>query len=310
LTGFDSTNFAVKELTRAYGIPNNRTWVPLGDNELFMATDGIRRLANSAYGANLVGTPVSYPVQNLIQRINTTVNAKQMWAINNRATQELEFWIPIDGNTQNNNVIVANYRTSTGQDLIFSTKSGVAGECGIYINSTTGGGTNYQGMWIGGYDGYLQNWWGNPDQGLGPIGPLDYGGTPISWRYVSNIIGANSFAQNSSMRKFVIICDGGIQQFTMNAYAYVTNTDGTTRRSNLSSKSVNYETYTSPNVTTWDQAISGSISHLHPSMFDFPPLGSGRLWFVEIVGNPFGTGTDTIDLVGIQTIQTIGGLKQ
>lgn len=305
LTGSDSTNFAVKELTHAYGIYNNRTWVSLGDNILFLATDGIRRIANSAYGANVVGTPVSYPVQDLYNRINLAAT-DQVFAFNNAATQELEFWIPIDGNTQCLNAIVANYRTSTGQDLIFSTMSGVSGACGVYISNAISGGA-YKGAWIGGYDGFLQNWWSGFDDGSGIVGPLDYGGTPIHWRYVSNIIGANSFAQNASIRKFVIVCDGGQQQFQATAFAYVTNIDGTTRRQNLESKFFTYEQFISPQIATWSEALNSNITHLHPAMFDFAPRGSGRLWFVELQGNNAG---DTIDLVGIQSIQTVGGLKQ
>lgn len=307
LTGTGANTFACKELTRSYGIPNNRTWAPLGDNILFCATDGIRRIANSAYGANVVGTPISYPVQDLYQRINTAA-MDQMWAVNNRSTQEIEFWIPIDSNTTCKNVIVANYRTSTGQDLIFSTKSGVSGSCGIYITASTVGATSYQGMWIGGYDGYLQNWHGITDDGASLSGPLDYGGTPIHWRYVSNIIGANSFAQNSSMRKFLIICDGGAQKFVITAFVYTTNSDGTTRRLGLAPKAINYENYVVPDLSTWNESIA--FTHVHPALFDYAPLGSGRLWFNQIEGNPEGTSGDTINLVGIQPIQTIGGLKQ
>lgn len=311
LTGSDATNFAVKELTRAYGIPNNRTWVPLGDNELFVATDGIRRIANSAYGANVVGTPVSYPVQNLVKRIN--FNATDgMYAVNNRATQELQFWIPIDSETTNKNVIVANYRTSTGQDLIFSTMSGVNGACGIYVDANSTG-SPYQGMWIGGYDGNIQNWYFNYDKGDGgDYGPENYDGVAIHWTYVSGIIGANSFAQSSSMKKFIIACDDQRQKFLATAYVYVTNSDGTTRRLQLqSSKHFNYDDFTLP-VTTWDNPAVGS--HNHPSLFDYSCAGSGRLWFIKLEGNPNGyvegESGDTIGLVGVQSIQSLGGMKQ
>lgn len=312
LTGSDSTNFAVKELTRAYGVPNNRTWVPLGDNVLFCATDGVRRIANSAYGANVVGTPVSYPVQNLYQRINASAT-DQMWAVNNRATQELEFWIPIDSDTQCRNALVANYRTSTGQDLAWSTMSSISGACGIYIESATNDGTNYKGVWVGDYNGYLQNWWGGYDPGNGLIGPLDYGGAVIPWKFVSNIIGANSFAQSSSMKKFVIICDGGRQQFYAQAYVYVTNSDGTTRRLALERKYIaNYEQYVGETVTAWDENLAGGTTHLHPALFDYAPRGSGRLWFLVLTGGQSYSAFsgDTIDLVGLQIIQQIGGLKQ
>jgi len=311
LTGSDSTNFAVKELTRAYGIPNNRTWVPLGDNILFIATDGIRRIANSAYGANIVGSPVSYPVQDLFNRINRQA-LDQCFAINNRATQELEFWVPIDGDTQCHNAIVANYRTSTGQDLIFSTKSGISGACGIFVSSASPGGS-YNGMWIGGYDGYLQNWWTGFDNGSGMTGPSDYGGTNIHWRYVTNIFGASNFAQNASMRKFVIVCDGGRQQFYATAYAYVTNSDGTTRRQNLETKYFpSYEQFVSPQIATWAENLNGGSTHTHPALFDFAPRGSGRFWFIEIQGNYSGSlfSGDTIDIAGVQSLQVPGGLKQ
>lgn len=305
LTGSDSTNFACKELTRAYGIPNNRTWVPLGDNVLFIATDGIRRIANSAYGANVVGAPVSYPVQDLFARINTAA-MDQMWAVNNRSKQEIEFWIPIDSDTQCHNVIVANYRTSTGQDLIFSTKSGVSGSCGIYITASTVGHSTYQGMWVGGYDGYLQNWWGYVDPAGGVVGPLDYGGTAIHWKYVSNIIGANSFAQNGSIKKFIIVCDGGLQRFNAQAFGYTTNIDGTSRRNVGDSKAFDYA-MAHDSINTWD---TGAPSYIQPALFELNPRGSNRLWFVMMEGNAGENTTQTIDLAGIQAIQSLGGLKQ
>lgn len=311
LTGSDSTNFATKELTRAYGVPNNRTWVPLGDNLIFCATDGIRRIANSAYGANVVGTPVSYPIQDLYQRLNTAAS-DQMWAINNRATQELEFWLPIDSNTESKNVLVANYRTTTGQDLVWSTMSSVSGACGVYIDATSVPGTSYRGLWVGGYDGYLQNWWGGYDPGSGIVGPVDYGGAVIPWKFVSGIIGANSFAQSSSMRKFIIICDGGRQQFYCTGYVYVTNSDGTTRRLQLDRKYIgNYDNNVGDPTTTWDEGLVGG-THLHPALFDYSPRGSGRLWYLMLTGGQSYSAFagDTIDLVGIQTIQQTGGLKQ
>lgn len=310
LKGSDATNFATVGLTQAYGVPNNRTWCYVNDSIFFMATDGIRQISNSSYGANLVHSLVSWPVQDLIRRINCN-HWDQMFAVNNYARQECEFWIPIDSDTTCKNAIVMNYR-NIDQGLVWSTKSSIQGNCGMNVIELDHSNVLYQGMWIGGTSGILQTW----------SGASGHNNVSMPWRILSGLINSNSYAQNMSNKKFIIVTDGDIQNFNWEVWGNVQSAgkDIWTLRKLLGNGVLsNASLVGSPvdtsclDLSTWNwDGVTATFPN-RQWLLEFATMGSGRSMLVHlygIAGTPIDELYDTIDLVGIQPVDIVGGWKQ
>jgi hypothetical protein len=91
------------------GCVGRDAWCNYGNDVLFMAQDGIRSIERmqSASGQWQLSAPISQPIQNIIARIN-----KAAWSgIVAKKHEELAlFFVPVDGSTTNNAVIVWNGR--------------------------------------------------------------------------------------------------------------------------------------------------------------------------------------------------------
>lgn len=268
LTGSDATTFAVKLLTKEFGVVNNRTWVRLGNDLYFLANDGIRSLSNSLQGNGLIPSNASYPVQDLINRINQAQLSK-IFACHNPTTQEIQFWIPIDSNTVCRNAIVMKYlgnsndaSTITSFDPIFSTKSGTTVNCMSNDNGLILG---------GGATGIIQQHY------LGDV----YGGEPMPFDFLSAFVGSNSPSQSASIRKFEILCEGGRQSFTAEAY---TLTPLSTQQSSwvlADSRRI----LMSPGSTTALQTWTTGTTTNYSQTFPFESKGTGRYWMLHFAGN-------------------------
>jgi hypothetical protein len=295
ITGTSALDFAGVELTREFGLLTNRSWVQLNNDLYFIGSDGIRRFSSLSTGSILSNSSVSFPVSNLVARINLS-KAENAFAVHHPSTQEVQFWFPIDSGTQNDHAVIMNYNTNTIQgtgqaansngvlDPIFSTKDGAALACGIEFNRV---------MYGGGYTGYLQeHYTGNT-----------YDGTAIEWAYVGAMAGGNNPSQNVSCKKYTIITDGGDQKFTAEAYVLVQQLDGSTAWKLADTKAINY---TSPSVTAVEAWTTGSTT-TYPKFLDFNPRGSGRYWTLKLKGS---TASEQISFVGSMAFLTVGGLKQ
>lgn len=293
ITGNSALNYAAIELTREFGLYSNRTWVQLNNDLYFLATDGVRKFSSIGSNATLSNQTVSFPIANLINRQNLSY-ADRAWAVHHPATQEVQFWFPVDAGTQCDHAIVLNYNTkqlsdpnnNQGREIeaIWSTRDGLAVACGV----------DYLGiMYGGGYNGYLQKHYDGDT----------YDGSAITWSFVGPLIGANNPAQVCSMRRMVILTDGTSQKFDAKAYTLTTRTDGTTGWVLADSASISVVSETVSAVDTW----STGTTTVYPKFIDFFPRGSGRYWTLGLSGDA----TDKhISLVGSMAYLGIGGLRQ
>jgi len=290
LTGSSPSTFTLRELTRAFGVVNNRCWAQVGNDVFFLATDGIRRFSNVYANSALQSLPDSYAVQDLISLRNTAADTTP-FAVHHPSTQEIQFWFPINAATQPNACIVLNYNTKdpsnpnvASGDVMFSTKDGYTATCGIDIDGV---------MYHGTTTGYLmQDYNGDTNDG-----------TAISWEYLSPYISSNSPAQNASARKFIILTEGPDQKFTAQAFVIETLSNGQSRFKAQDSAAVNQVSETITKYGTW---ASGNTT-TYPKLIDFESKGSGRFWAVRLTGSASG---EHIDLVGIQSILVVGGWRQ
>lgn len=204
ITGKDATNFKMFTLTAEYGIPSNRALIQMQNDLWFLASDGLRKFSQLAANANLINSSLTFPVQDIINRINP--GAVQFAHIAHmRKYQELVLWLPLDADTTCKNALVFNYNNedSTQEQItpIIFTKDGTSVGASIIHNNV------YYG---GGYDGLLQ---------LHYSGNL-YDALPVQWEIFMSMIKPDQFEQTLSLEKVVHITEGGFQKFLCNAYLY------------------------------------------------------------------------------------------
>lgn len=286
VVGSSADDFAVREITREFGIVSHRAFVELQNDVYFMATDGIRKFSTVSQ-AGLLNSRKSYLIQDLLNKMNRSYSAKT-FAFYNPATQEAQWWFPADANTSPTTAVVANFNTAdpTATDdfitnPIWSTKDGISPTCGVHRGGT---------VWSGTSNGYLMNMYSGDT----------YDGTAIAWQYTSPLVGANSPAQSCSLRKLVILTDGKDQQFTAEAYTLQTMANGVTKLTAGDTKAITAGAFTVPDLGTWASGTTTSS----PKLIDFQSKGSGRYWQFRLKGSTSG---DHIDLVGVQAILTVGG---
>lgn len=294
VTGSSALDFACIELTREFGLASNRTWVQLNNDMYFLATDGIRKFSSLGQNATLSNQTVSFGISNLISRINKD-KADLAWAVHHPQTQEVQFWFPIDSGTQCDHGVVLNYNTnqlsSVATNLstadiqsIWSSRDGTSISSGIDFGGI---------MYGGGYTGYLQTHYTGDT----------YDGGAISWNFVSQLVGANNPAQAISLRRWVILTDGGDQKFTAEAYTLTQRADNTTGWKLADSANINL---VADSVTTVDTWSSGTTT-TYPKFIDFYPKGSGRFWALKLKGT---STSEKISLVGAIAFTGVGGLHQ
>ena len=291
VSGRDGTNFAAVEYTREFGLLSNRTWVQLGNDLYFLATDGVRRFSTNQGLATLNTSALTFANHDVFNRINRS-QAEKSFVVPNPTTQEVIWWFPIDATSTADHAIVMNYNSADLDETsptsvvtpIFSTNSGFAATCGCFANNT---------LFYGTSDGYLK---------VGYSGDT-WDGTAISWEYMPAMVGANSPAQSCSARMFQVITEGGNQKFNLSAYTLAQRMDDVTVWTLRGTKAVNITSPTITKVGTW---ASGTTT-TYPKFISYAPLGSGRYWALRLTGT---TSSDQIDLVGVLCVLTIGGWKQ
>lgn len=304
ITGYSGSTFALKDLTREYGLASNRAWVQLQNDLLFMATDGIRKFSQTVSSANLLNSSITFGVQNLVNTLNYG-QKKNIFAMVHAATQEVYFWIPYTGDAVAGpayRAFVLNYNTDeTREDgsinpiistkLLGSNASAYDGmKCGIEFD--TGSTRRFL---MASSDSYLHEFYTGLDT---------MNGNAIHWKYLSPLVGANSPAQNQSLRKVIVITEGATQKFDMASYTFDTVGSGTTEWKARDTKAFNVSGSAATYPSTWSGS-SGITSY--PKLLDFFSKGSGRYWAFYLTGDA----TDEhIDLVGLQVITTVGGWKQ
>lgn len=289
ITGSSGSNFALKDLTREYGLVSNRTWVQIQNDLYFFATDGIRRFSQLVTGSALLNSSVTFPVQDLVNLRTASLPDPTCFAAHHPGTQEMIFAFNLSKG------IVLNYNvesSETGgvlQPILSTMSTEVLGNAAIEFNGVLYCTGNYNGN-----SGYLAKSY---------LGNTHSNGGAITWTYVSPLIGANSPAQTASLRKVVIMTDGPAQKFDVQAYTLDTLSTGATRWTVRDAKAIDVSSSSITDISTW----ASSTTTTYPKFIDFSSLGNGRFWALKLSGDA----TDEhISLVGLQAILTVGGWKQ
>lgn len=317
--GTDATNFYSREITRQYGLWNNRTWQQVGNTIYFAANDGIRSFSNLNTLATFVPTE-SYVVSDLWVLIanhwsvgGSTASGivldtdDTVFSMQNFSRQEIWFWIPEDSENYNptpdagycNKVIVINYRE---QNADGSTKPVISTMSGATLDATCGVDfevDNTHTPWVG-YESKIYYFNGSTSYGSGVY---------IPWVYMSPLIETNSQnpQQSSTSRRFLIMTEGGSQNFTADVYALTTTQDGESVWKNVFSKRVSVTASTITNLGTWGADIGAGTTTVYPHIIELDPPGNARYWVIRLYAAQTG---DVINLVGIAQQQIVGGLKQ
>lgn len=204
ITGSNATNYAMKILTREYGLLSNRGWVQRDNDLIFPATDGFRTLGGLISNSNLISNTLSFLIKDLYNLIDFA-NAEEIISVHSPRTQEIQFWVPLTGDgAQNKHAFILNYNNDetgpNGTVPIWSTKDGTSVAAMV----------NFEGqVYGGGYDGLLQTHYS---------GNL-YDTTPITFSIVPSLVGLGPGQLHSSY-KAVVICDGNDQKFDFKPYLY------------------------------------------------------------------------------------------
>lgn len=306
ITGTEPIEFSGVPLTEEFGLMSNRTWAQLGSEMFFLASDGIRKFSTGLGLTTLSNTTVSFPIKDLMLRINRKY-AYKAFVVPHSTTQELMFWFPIDTGTTDDHCVVMNYNTSDAagganiNNPIFSTRDGAAYSCGITLQNTFSGITDTnEVVLLGRYDldtiyrGYTEDKWNVAANGTG--------GTSYDWTYVSPLIGANTPAQNCSMRRVDILTDGTDQSFTAEAYTLTQRADANTGWYLQDTRNYSVTASSITNIATWTTGTTTS----YPKFIEFQPKGSGRYWAIRVKG----TGGQQASIAGFMAVLTLGGWKQ
>ncbi len=280
ITGSSALDFSMRILTEEYGIVSNRCWVQLQNDLYFLATDGIRRFSGLAQNANLLNATMTLELQDIMQRINVA-NASVAHATHHRLTQEVEWWFPLDADTQNKNCIVMNYNTDGSSpesiDPIFYTRDGTSVACSI----------DFKGVFYGGgYDGYLQQH---------QQGNL-YDTTPVRYEIIPALISPGDAMSHADGLKLLVITEGGAQNFDLTAYVYVDTPQNKQVRQIVGTKTLSVPEVTGTVLGTWSLG-TGATPAEHLKLIEWTFAGIGRFWEVQIVG---ATTTSFIDFLGVQ----------
>lgn len=287
--GSDATNFYMRELTRSHGLISNRAWLQLQNDLYYAGTDGIRTVSNLNTSATLAPDTLTYPLNDLYNRIVPSLTAK-IFAVHHPSTQEVQFWLPIDSDTVPAHVLVMNYNTSKNTDgtiaPIWSTKDGISGTCGFDYNGRT---------FIGTSSGYLNEFYTADDNN----------GTYIAWSFVPALIETNAQnpMQSSSSKRVLLLTEGPAQAFTVTAYGVNTSSSNETMWTELFQQAVTASTSSITDIGTWQSGTTTTYPHI----IEFDPTGSARYWGLRLHAAQTG---DHINLVGVMQLQTVGGLKQ
>lgn len=103
LSGENPDNFSLQQITDQYGCLSNRTMIVYNNTLLFLDSKGIIRYN----GANL--DVLSTRIEDKLLRMNISAARQNAIAVHDRLKNQVIFFIPIDGATQNNFGIVYDY---------------------------------------------------------------------------------------------------------------------------------------------------------------------------------------------------------
>lgn len=295
LTGNGPANYSLKPLTSEVGMYGNHTWVQVGNDLMFLSTGGIRTLSGILNNQILQMDTVSRGINDLIQQIDTTA-AANAFSYHNPQTQEIQWWVPLTGDSGNNaHAFILNYNNpeSAGGAISarWSTKSGTSVACAGNFGTAQ--------MYGGGYNGLLQqHYTGNT-----------YDGSTIQFNLRTAVISLGNPSQKQSVRNVSVVADGGDQGFNITVYFFTKMINSQFFKRVGSPSNFRLESANPPTTIlgSWVLGISAFPSQANLKVGDFQPIGNGQFVQVEIVSTK---ATDALDYSGIEYTLSGGSIQR
>lgn len=309
IQGTGATTFVLTVLTTQFGIPSTNAMLPVQNDAIFLASDGIRSYSSLVINANLLTSSLSYGLQDIIQTWDQA-NLQNAFVVPNRNTKDIQFWIPqltsagASSNGVCNLAMVFNYGSSQASvqsvpQLNFtpSLRQGISVPCGIEFQDPNN--NNQWTMFTGGYNGIIyKHYSGN----LADTASLPFFATfPL-------LAATDNVATGFSVEKISIVCEGGAQNFYASCGFLEMMASGTMLKQTNPQGSVSLQTLT--NLTTiLSQWILGqsSFPSNYTQCLEFEPVGEGR--FLELMISGY-TGTNVVDLIGADFLLSGGGTRR
>lgn len=289
ISGDSASTFNLTVLTRSHGLVNNRTWVEVDSDLIYLSSDGIRSYTAAVLGDSLVSTALSYTINDQIKLIDLQ-NAQNAHATNNPLTQEVQWWVPYVGDgSQCKHALIMNYSgQGRSRQPIWSTKDGTSVACATVFDGVFYG---------GGYDGFLQQHYLTSTYNL----------VPINFTYTTPLISLNPM-QKESLRKIVIITDGENQKFEVRPYIYVRLAGGATVRMSGQPASAILQAGVAGGTILGSWILgTGAFPSNFVKTLDFSSGGNGIFWEFEIKSS---SADHVIDLAAIDFILSGGGIRR
>jgi hypothetical protein len=329
VSGTGALSFSSAVLTQEFGIPSNRALAQIGNDVIFMASDGIRAFSALVINANLVPSSITYGLQDVVNTWDQEW-LQNAFVVRHRITRDIQFWIPQLGNTaegggsgeaefiresviSSNGIcglgMVLNYGNSTPgvtaiPQLTFSIslRMGLQIPCAIEFQDPNN--SNTWTMFGGGYSANSQggaifeHYSGNLNDGI-----------PLPFFATFSYAGLGNPATGFSVRKISIITEGGGGQNYYASCSFLTTMgNGTTLKQTNSQGPTNLTTgeVLETQLGSWvlgESAFPGTFTQF----LEFIPTGEGR--FMELQVSGFGA-DNFIDLIGAHYMLSGGGTRR
>ncbi|MBY0545807.1 MAG: hypothetical protein K2W95_00810 [Candidatus Obscuribacterales bacterium] len=294
ITGDNASTYRLDILTDAHGIINNRLWVQVLDDLVYLSDKGVYSFSSLSQNAVRPSDALSADVSDIIKLIDLD-NCAAAFAIHHPQTQEVQFWFPlltVDAG-QNKSCLVMSYNTGAPPGVIqpaWSTKNGFAINSAIELRGT---------MYGGSYAGFVQKHYTGDT----------YNGDSILFRYVSALISISNLLQSFRFKELAIVTDGGNQKFAATVTFFNSLEDGSTRRTAAepNSKTITGGVVGGTTFPTWTLGTSAFPSE-HLKKHKFTPRGRG--WAAEVELGFTSTSGDGLDYSGLIYTLSIGGFQR
>lgn len=291
ITGSIASEFRLVILTNEIGVYSNRTWIRIGNDLLFLSTQGVRNFLNLVSNNVQSDDALSVNIEDFIALIDED-NAANAFAVHHPATREIQFWVPLiaDGDTPKHAFIMKYLRGPQGQlQPLWSTKDGTECTAAIEFKRTMYGGNSA---------GVLQKHYSGDK----------YDTTPIVFNLVTGLINLGNIQQKCSIRNFGIITEGGSQKFTTHAYVYQRLEKEQHQRKIADPGDVIKQVF-DPGGTIlgdWDLGVDAFPGQF-VRVLDFQPSGNGTFWELEIIAT---SDSDALDYSGLAYTLSGGSMER